>query len=1047
MNAKTARLSSFAAILASLVLTSSAIAEDRSDPVVRFHRVFVPEDRIKDWPRGDAKYLPIDANEFERLVAAMKPHTEQTAPTPSAAVIAARYDAKLVGDRLTGRAALDVTLAAAPPTLLPLSPCNVAIGKAEWSVISGQWPVASGQTEEERGEGRGERGGKAGTHNAGDWPIPKSQNPKIPTVTTRAALGLTSDGYFGAIVEHSGRLNFDWSLAGHRDSSDKIDFSFELPAAPANRLFVELPNGFSPTVDRGLILGNEPASKASRRWQVELGGHTRFRLSVVSDVEARRRRQLALLRESRTYDCSLRGVEISVQWKLQVYNEPLRQITVLLDPGLQLLSARLGDAPIPWSAAPSAKGVATRITLKLPEPIRDTDRVIRLGAIGRPVFDKPWRLPRIRAEGLLWQEGSLSLLTPEPVEVDRITLRHCAQTGTGPLSSPRTGQSMQFQSFDADATVEVLLSRRSASVKIPAVPSSPPTAASMAQEPPAPNHATKAAADQSTTAARAAAAWIQDCRLESWFQTDGASRHVAAYDLQNAGRKRFDLTLPPEIAPDALQGIWVDGQSGQWRTAATEQGRIVSIAIPHDRRSLAVTIEWASSGPALGIAGSVVAAMPEAGLPIFGRHWIAWLPPGYENADSEAGTPSPDTEGWTSHSFDIAAGTPIALRYARIASMRLFAAVAFLLVASLGWWAVKRRMAVAPGCAALLGVFGAAVFALPDAYTPIAYGGLLGVLCCSMFRWIRRDSTAAPNPPTAVGSQSGNLDPGSTIAMVGRVGIMIFAALLSLSCCSNIVHGEKGPLAASENIATRLKSPLIQRQSPPPYNSPAAAPAVPSPSYRVLVPVDSHRKPVGGKVYVPENLYQELYRHAGLAEKLPSWLIVRAVYHGDLGIESGSGRLVATALRASYDLHVFDPGVRVRIPLQTDGANPLPAVALLDGRPIELEWDPNAGSLAFDVPEPSDYRLEVSLRPAMRGAGGVGRIRREHSSRAFRSLGFDVAGRCAGRRSAVVVWRHEAGKRAAASVRRSRSRRPIEPPMAGAGIARRSAARHRRASS
>ena len=37
---------------------------------------------------------------------------------------------------------------------------------------------------------------------------------------------------------------------------------------------------------------------------------------------------------------------------------------------------------------------------------------------------------------------------------------------------------------------------------------------------------------------------------------------------------------------------------------------------------------------------------------------------------------------------------------------------------------------------------------------------------------------------------------------------------------------------------------------------------------RVFVPVDDKQKPVGGKVYVPEAFYQELYRHAAPTETL-----------------------------------------------------------------------------------------------------------------------------------------------------------------------------------
>ena len=36
---------------------------------LRFRRVFAPADTMKDWPRGTERYLPIEAAEFERLLA------------------------------------------------------------------------------------------------------------------------------------------------------------------------------------------------------------------------------------------------------------------------------------------------------------------------------------------------------------------------------------------------------------------------------------------------------------------------------------------------------------------------------------------------------------------------------------------------------------------------------------------------------------------------------------------------------------------------------------------------------------------------------------------------------------------------------------------------------------------------------------------------------------------------------------------------------------------------------------------------------------------
>ena len=177
---------------------------------------------------------------------------------------------------------------------------------------------------------------------------------------------------------------------------------------------------------------------------------------------------MILLQESRTYDCSLRGVEFSALWTLEVHNEPLERIVVLLDPELQLVSARSGDSPIPWLAAPAAVGSPTRVTLRFPEPIRQGDASDPI-ACPEPASARssvaaaanPSRGP------LLAGREHLAVGVPEPLLADRVAPLGCGQTDVGRLSAPRVGKSMQFQSFDADATVEVLLSPRPAPPCLP----------------------------------------------------------------------------------------------------------------------------------------------------------------------------------------------------------------------------------------------------------------------------------------------------------------------------------------------------------------------------------------------------------------------------------------------------------------------------------------------------------------------------------------------------------------------------------------------------
>jgi len=38
--------------------------------IIRFRRVYAPADRLKDWPRDQVRYVPMEKTEFERLVGA-----------------------------------------------------------------------------------------------------------------------------------------------------------------------------------------------------------------------------------------------------------------------------------------------------------------------------------------------------------------------------------------------------------------------------------------------------------------------------------------------------------------------------------------------------------------------------------------------------------------------------------------------------------------------------------------------------------------------------------------------------------------------------------------------------------------------------------------------------------------------------------------------------------------------------------------------------------------------------------------------------------------
>ncbi|NQU26549.1 MAG: hypothetical protein HQ567_35140, partial [Candidatus Nealsonbacteria bacterium] len=444
-------------------------------PTLRFRRVYAPADQVDDWPLGTTRYLPMEAAEFERLLAVTRATAPDTRPPDAAAWTSCRYQARLAGDRLVdGKATLQVVHSVENPVLLPLDPCGLAVGRARWE--------APQQTVGEPTDGESTVGEQ-----------------------TEAVLGLGDDGKLQVLVGRSGGLNLDWSLSGSRDASGEIVFQVELPPSPANRLVLDVPEQLMPWTDVGTVLpaaedavlpaagdavlpaaedavppaaedAVPPADQLSdaeppdgaqrtRRWQIELGGRHRFRLKIIPHLPPAQRRPATLVRGTLEYHFSLRGMELLGQWELQTQNGPLEEIALTLDSELLPISAQYGSVPLSWTVVSEPDAPATQLILALPEAIRSNGGgTLTLRALAPLVIDRRWRLPRARLGRAFWQEGRTTLLVPAALLIESVIPTGCRQTGTGPLAP--AGESAEFQCFSADAELDVLLRRHRSPVRI-----------------------------------------------------------------------------------------------------------------------------------------------------------------------------------------------------------------------------------------------------------------------------------------------------------------------------------------------------------------------------------------------------------------------------------------------------------------------------------------------------------------------------------------------------------------------------------------------------
>ncbi|MHC4398887.1 MAG: hypothetical protein ACYTG0_04325 [Planctomycetota bacterium] len=402
----------------------SADDETRSDGrghdlTLRFLRVYIPADRLDERPKDNIRYVPIEADKFERLVSRIQRMSGPNAAATGAAIASAEYEARIEDDAfLSGGASLRIDHLAEGPTILPLKPCGLAVGEATWS-----------------GDGS---------------PI--------------ARVGLAGDVNQGVLVKKSGRLTFNWWLRGRRDATGAVEFLWEVPPCPASRLVLNLPENLTPTSDQGIVIRKDRPGSASPRWRIELGGHHRARIRVAPKAVSEEQLLSTRVRQVTAYDVSLGEVSLNVEWQLDVLGEPIERITAVLDPGLRLVSARYigarpGLLPLDWTIPSStADDGKRRAVLEFPEPVRGSERVVRLEAVAPIDLARRWRLPRIWPEGVFWEGGRATLSVSEPLRLEQLhPLDGRQMTKIGPLPPPRSGETVQIQHFMPDASTEVVL--------------------------------------------------------------------------------------------------------------------------------------------------------------------------------------------------------------------------------------------------------------------------------------------------------------------------------------------------------------------------------------------------------------------------------------------------------------------------------------------------------------------------------------------------------------------------------------------------------------
>ena len=438
-------------------------AEGLGEPPLGYRRWYVPSDRIVDLPWGDDHYLPIDAEELEEMLQILGESHIGSSESWEVGFTSAVYEATLEADVLTdGSARLEVRHNASHDSRLEIGPCSLAVREAKWADRDGE----------------------------------------------EASLGWNSTARCELEVSQSGRLEFDWSMQGRRESGGPLTFDLQLPRAPSNTFYLTLPSDMTPILDHGLVLDNSPTGDGQHRWRLELGGRYENVLRISRpDGEERLSSQRPRVSQSVTYEASLSGVEVTTLIQFNAYDSLPYQIGIDISSDLRLTSstfdgeAILGTAdPVSYSdtslndvesdtegdpeddaesdaeddAQADAEGDVnadaedddqieplTHYIFALPQGGPKKSRGLIIKAFAPVTLDKKWELPALRVDenDVQWIETRSVLTVLKPLMIEEIFRDRVRQLPSGVLGLTRTGdgESASFQYFDSDAILSVRL--------------------------------------------------------------------------------------------------------------------------------------------------------------------------------------------------------------------------------------------------------------------------------------------------------------------------------------------------------------------------------------------------------------------------------------------------------------------------------------------------------------------------------------------------------------------------------------------------------------
>lgn len=426
-----ALLFSFVALCSRSALAAENAAREPDAQSIQYRRVFVPAEKMDVWPREGEKLIPVEARDFENWIRAANEIAFR--PKNGATISLAEYSATLEHDgRLHGDGKWTIALRGDRTAFLYLGESPIIVRDANW------------------------QGTPSEPARIGAW----GRSGHEPS-------------RFGIEVKRTGVVEFKWHVQT-RVVDSQIEIPWQAPTSNLVRLKLNLPENIQPRFDGGVVLNSvqQPASEKSgkprRRWTVALGGPQAMTLRLATGVKPVPNEDAKIsLSEQIEYRVTARGLDLAATWRLEGEFGRKRELTVAVPPGLQVSAVTSEDRDLTWRVVRDASSPTDAAIIELPKTDATKPLEITFHAWQPLVVDSPWRLPRIRTEGVHWSAGNFTLTASEDFDIQRLEPTDCIETNVSlPTADDHAEESHSLTAFAPSATIDVTLSPRQADATV-----------------------------------------------------------------------------------------------------------------------------------------------------------------------------------------------------------------------------------------------------------------------------------------------------------------------------------------------------------------------------------------------------------------------------------------------------------------------------------------------------------------------------------------------------------------------------------------------------